>query len=114
VIAFYMDEHVPRAVTDGLRFRGIDVLIAQDDVAEGTPDNELLDRATKLGRVLYTHDDDLIVEAARRQNSGEYFCGVIYVHQEKITIGQAVRDLEYLAQAGNSADFENQVIYLPL
>jgi hypothetical protein len=29
-IKFYMDEHVPRAVTDGLRRRGVDVLTTQE------------------------------------------------------------------------------------
>ena len=28
----------------------------------------LLDRATDLGRVVFTFDDDLLVEAPRRQN----------------------------------------------
>jgi len=30
-LAFYMDVHVPRAITSALRLRGIDVLTAQED-----------------------------------------------------------------------------------
>jgi hypothetical protein len=30
-IAFYMDHHVPRAITVGLRLRGVDVLTAYED-----------------------------------------------------------------------------------
>lgn len=30
-VAFYMDEHVPRAISVGLRLRGVDVLTAQED-----------------------------------------------------------------------------------
>lgn len=30
-IALYMDVHVPRAVTLGLRLRGVDVLTAQEE-----------------------------------------------------------------------------------
>src|SRR5207302_1334872 len=32
-IRFYMDVHVPRAITEGLRLRGIDVVTAQEDGA---------------------------------------------------------------------------------
>jgi hypothetical protein len=38
---------------------------------------DLLDRASELGRVLFTMDDDLLVEAAARQNQGVAFGGVI-------------------------------------
>lgn len=69
-ISLYMDVHVRRAVTEGLRLRGVDVLTAQADGADGFADPELLDRATELGRVLFTQDDDLLREAKRRQQTG--------------------------------------------
>jgi predicted nuclease of predicted toxin-antitoxin system len=57
-VALYMDEHVHRAITVGLRLRGMDVLTAQDDGQRNTPDNVLLDRAAELGRVLFSQDED--------------------------------------------------------
>lgn len=30
-LAFYMDENVPKAITEGLRLLGIDVLTVQED-----------------------------------------------------------------------------------
>jgi len=53
-VAFYMDEHVPRAISVGLRLRGVDVLTAQEDGLRNTPDAVLLDRATAIGRVTFT------------------------------------------------------------
>ena len=53
-VAFYMDEHVPRAISVGLRLRGVDVLTAQEDGLRNTPDAVLLDRATAIGRVIFT------------------------------------------------------------
>jgi len=41
-VALYMDEHVHRAITVGLRLRGVDVLTAQDDGRRHVPDHELL------------------------------------------------------------------------
>ena len=59
-IRLYMDVHVRWAVTDGLRRRGVDVLTAQDDASEELDDASLLDRASSLGRVLFSQDDDLL------------------------------------------------------
>jgi hypothetical protein len=53
-IALYMNQHVPRAITVGLRLRGVDVLTASEDGASRMDDAELLDRAGELGRVLFT------------------------------------------------------------
>ncbi len=68
-IELYMDVHVPRAVTEGLRLREVDVLTAQEDDTAEIPDPQLLDRATVLGRVLVSQDKDLLREAAFRQRS---------------------------------------------
>ena len=51
---------VRRAITAGLRLRGIDVVTAQEDGASELPDPELLDRATALSGLLFTQDDDLL------------------------------------------------------
>ncbi len=96
-IEYYMDVNVPIAITEGLRLRLVDVLTAQEDGASRLSDPELLDRPTALGRVLFTHDDDLLREGARRQSIGESFSGVIYAHQLRITIGQCVHELELIA-----------------
>lgn len=65
-LQLYMDHHVPRAITVGLRQRGVDVLTAFEDGAHELLDPDLLDRAGALGRVLFIRDDDLLAEATRR------------------------------------------------
>ena len=47
-IALYMDVHVHRAITTGLRLRDVDVLTAQEDGHLTAGDERLLDRATEL------------------------------------------------------------------
>ncbi|MBI3330265.1 MAG: DUF5615 family PIN-like protein [Nitrospinae bacterium] len=110
-VQLYMDVHVRRAITEGLRLRGVDVLTAQDDGAIRLPDAELLDRATASGRGLLSQDEDLLRKAARRQHEGVPFAGVVYAHQLKVTIGQCVRDLDLIAHAGEPEDFANRVEY---
>ena len=109
-----MDVHIPAAITEGLRLRGVDVLTAQEDGRRRLPDTALLDHATGLGRVLFTQDDDLLREAAERQRHGVAFAGVIYGHQLKVTVGQCIRDLELLAKVNEPEDYANRVEYLPL
>lgn len=59
-VRFYTDVHVPFAITAELRIRGVDVLTAQTDNATRLDDSPLLDRATELGRVLFSRDQDLL------------------------------------------------------
>lgn len=109
-----MDVHVPRAITDGLRLRRADVLTAQRDGAAQLTDAELLDRATALGRVLFTRDADLLAEAVQRQRASRQFAGMIYAHQLHVTVGQCVADLELAATIGEPAELANRIYYLPL
>lgn len=113
-VGLYMDENVHRAISAGLRLRGVDVLTVQEDGLRGIPDPELLDRASELGRPLFSQDDDLIAEARRRQSEGIAFSGVVFAHQLRVTIGDCVRDLAFLAEAGEPEDFERQIVFLPL
>lgn len=113
-LAFYMDHHVPRSITTGLRARGVDVLTAYEDGAHEMEDEELLDRAAELERVLFTRDDDFLVEAAKRQELGIPFYGVIYAHQLRVPIGRCIENLEIIAGVGEPSDLLNSVRYLPL
>ena len=114
MIALYMDEHVPRAITLGLKLRGIDVLTVQEDNFSGKSDPELIERAVYLQRTIFTYDDDLLVEATQRQRSGQQFYGVVYAHHLRISIGECIKDLELLAKYVETKEIKNQVIFLPL
>jgi hypothetical protein len=113
-LKLYMDHHVPRAITIGLRIRSVDVITAHEDATNKLSDSHLLDRASKLGRVLFTQDDDLLVEAVRRQRDAIPFSGVIYAHQLRASIGRCIQDLELIARAGEDEDMANSIEFLPL
>ncbi len=102
-----MDVHVPQAIADGLRRRGVDVAIAREFGLEEVEDSELLDQATAMGRVLVSQDEDLLREARLRATSGTEFLGVAYGHQLEMSIGAAVADLELMAKAYLPEDMAN-------
>jgi hypothetical protein len=109
-----MDHNVPRAITDGLRARGVNVLTAFEDGTSEMDDSELLNRAATLGRVLFTRDYNLLQEATKRQRNRVPFNGVIYAHQLRVSIGTCIRDLEIIAKTGTYDDLQNRVEFLPL
>src|SRR5262245_2820563 len=109
-----MDVHVPFSITEGLRRRGVDVLTSQEDGTDLYDDPPLLDRVGQLGRVLFTRDEDFIVEATRRNRSAKSFAGIIYAHQLRVTIGQCIHDLEIIAKACEPDELANRVLFLPL
>lgn len=113
-LALYLETHIPFAVAEALRQRGVDCLTAEEDDASALPDPALLDRATALGRVLVTHDQDFLVEGPRRQQAGEFFAGIIFARHLWVSVGQLVRDLEMMAKVYDPPDLANRIEYLPL
>jgi hypothetical protein len=64
-LAFYLDHHVPAAIAAGLRQLQIDVLTVAEDGKAEWDDDQLLERALELGRIVFTQDRDFLVLAAR-------------------------------------------------
>ena len=112
-VALYMDVHVPGPITRQLRRRGIDVLTAQEDGRDAVPDEQVLTRATALGRILFTHDVLFRVEAENWQRQGRDFAGLLFGPQLGGTIGQYVEDLELIAKASEPDEWRNVIQFLP-
>ncbi len=113
-LSLYMDAHVPRAITQALRVRGVDVITADEDGADQTSDDEILERAAHLGRVLFTQDYDFLAIAAEYQAKGHFFSGAIYAHQAVAAVGVYIHDLEITAKICEPGELHNQVFFLPL
>lgn len=90
------------------------MLTAEEDHNRSTSDPDLLTRAASLGRLMFSNDADFLTEATRRQRSGECFAGLVYGHQMRITIKQAIEDLELITTVFDLPDIENRVQHLPL
>ena len=112
-IGLYMDVHVPMAITEQLRRRGVDVVTAIEDGAATLEDDELLARASELGRVLFTQDIRFKALAEDWQREGKAFGGLIFGHQLRGTIGQFVKDLDLIAQASAPDEWRSVVEHLP-
>ena len=113
-LQLYMDQHIPAAVTRGLRRRGVDVLTTEGDHAANWDDEEILARATDLERIVFTQDDDFLAIGHHWQLAGRDFAGIVYAHQLRITIGQAIADLELISKIMTAEEMRNRIEFLPL
>jgi predicted nuclease of predicted toxin-antitoxin system len=108
-----MDHHVPAAITQGLRQRGVDVITAEEDGSTQLDDELLFERTTLLGRTLFTQDRDFLAISYRWHQAGRNFAGLAYAHQLNISIGQAVQDLELIAKVFDPDDMINRIEFIP-
>ena len=113
-LRLYFDHHVPRAIAIGVRRRGIDVLTTEADGTADRDDEFLLQRATDLGRVVFTQDRDFLALAAAWQHTRREFTGMVYAHQMRITIGAAIQALVLIASLMHPDDMRNRVEFVPL
>jgi hypothetical protein len=113
-LTIYMDVHIPAAITDGLRRNGLDVLTSQEDDTRTADDDDLLRRATSLGRLLFTYDEDFLTIPAAWQRSGEHFPGILFAAQTGMSIGQTIADITLILEACSAAELADRVTYLPL
>ena len=75
-------------------------------------DPELLRRAREVGRILFSQDEDLIVEAVKCQRAGEQFATVVFARQLDLSLGRCIAGLEALATAALPEDAQGQIIFL--
>ena len=113
-LRYYFDHHVQGPVAEGLRRRGIEVITAWEDGARQLPDESLLTRATELGCVLVTNDEDFTVIAAAWQALGRPFAGIVYMTRQAIPYGTLIEDLHLIAETYTPDEMLNRVEYLPL
>ncbi len=110
----YLDVHVPSSIAVELRRRGVDVITAREDGTAELPDEALLEKASQLGRVIFTQDIRFKALAESWQREGRDFAGLLFGHQLHGSIGQYIRDLELIAKATETENWSGQVEQLPL
>jgi len=107
-IRFHLDEHVPRAVADGLRRLGIDVTTSTDAGLLGSDDSAHIAYGIAESRVVFTEDDDFLVLAAQGVNHS----GVAYSRQNTRSIGYVIRALELIWEVYEPDEMVNRIEFI--
>jgi predicted nuclease of predicted toxin-antitoxin system len=83
---FHLDESVNPAIAEGLRLRGIACTTSREVGLLGASNAAQLTFATSQQRILVTTDEDFLALAPLQPHAG-----IVYWHQERRTIGEAIR-----------------------
>jgi hypothetical protein len=107
-IRFHLDEHVPVAIAEGLRRRGIDATTAAEAKLLAARDPAHLTFAMSEGRVLFTQDADFL----RLHAAGSVHMGIAYCHQESRSIGDIIRGLVLIWEIYEPNEMKGRVEFL--
>lgn len=107
-IRFHLDENVDVPVADALRRRGIDVTTTIDAGLVAANDESQLSYATAQGRVLVTHDSDLLA----LHSNGVPHAGICFCHKEKFSPGQLMHALLLVEACLQADEIVGQVEFL--
>lgn len=94
-IRYHLDEHVDRAVAEGLRLRGVDVTTTVAAGLAGALDEDQLAFAAAHGRVFVTRDRHFLVV----HSQGIAHAGIAFWHSKRRNVGELVLDLVLLWRA---------------
>lgn len=116
MIRLLTDENFDQRIIRGLlaRLARLDCVSVQSIGMAGSTDDQILDYAAKVGRVVVTHDVQTVpAHAVYRLRANLLSCGVIVV-PNSLGIGKTIDDLEVLIRCTNEADLLNVIYFLPI
>ena len=102
------DEHIPHAIVEGLRRRGINVVTVQEIGLCSTRDEVIMARARQDGRTIYTRDADFL----RLDKDGHKHRGILYHHALAYSIAQAIQKVALACEVVSPPEMENRVKFL--
>ena len=113
---FLADENTSKDLVRGIlrRSTGIDICRLKDRGLQGATDPDVLEAASREGRVLVTQDvRTMPAHAWDRVRRGLAMAGMIVVPQS-LSLGDAIDEILILGECLVDDEWRDQVIYLPL
>lgn len=110
-LRLYFDECVDARIIAGVRRRHIDSVTAGDERLLGASDEEHLQRATHLGRVIVTADHDFFELVHARLQAGARFPGLLFI-PNGTSVGSTVKSIELAGTIFSPADMVDQIEWL--
>jgi len=107
-VKFYLDEHIPKGVVEGLRRRDVDVLTVQEAGRSGDSDEKQLAFAAREGRVLVTFNDDFL----RLDATGVPHTGIVFSQTGRVTVGDLIESLMLIANVIEPNEMKNHIEFI--
>lgn len=90
-----------------MKRRGVEAFSAKDIGKLGLTDEQQIEVAERNRATVFTHDVDFLRMASEREHPG-----IIYVHQQKLDVGECIRRLKSIVESKSSEEMRNQIIFL--
>ncbi len=116
IVRFLADEDRDSDIIAALRSSepSIDILDVKKEGLRGAKDSVLLDIAEEQGRIVISHDRRTMTRHFReRMSKGKSNPGLFIVPQ-RLAVGEIVESLLLVWTASNAAEWDGQIVYLPL
>jgi len=107
-VRFYLDEHIPKGVVDGLRRRDVNVLTVQEAGRSGKSDEEQLTFAAREGRVFVTFDDDFL----KLDAAGVPHAGIVFSQTGRRTVGEMIEKLVLISSVIEASEMKNHIEFI--
>lgn len=107
-IRFLMDVHVHRAITEGLRRRGVEVLTCQEAALSTFEDVDILLYASERNWTVFSQDTDFLQLCALGQITHK---GVVYSHKQN-PISRIIQGLVLIHEVLESSEMENHLEFI--
>jgi len=107
-VKFYLDEHIPKGVLEGLRRRGVDVVTVQEAGRSGDLDEKQLSFAAGEDRVLVTFDDDFL----KLDATGVPHTGIVFSQTGRPTVGEMIESLMLISSVIESGEMTNHIEFI--
>jgi len=95
------------AIVEGLKRRGVDILSAGELGKLGLTDDQQISVAKTNRAILFTHDADFLRIACHKRQPG-----IIYVHQQKFSVGECIKRIKAITETKEPAEMRNRIVFL--
>ena len=85
----------------------MNIFSAKDLSKLGLTDEEQIKTVIQNQAVIFTNDADFIKIAINKSHPG-----IIYFHQQKLTIGECIKKLKLIAETKTPREMVNQIVFL--
>jgi len=85
----------------------VEAFSAKDIGKLGLTDEQQIKVAAANQAIIFTHDVDFVRIASQREH-----LGIIYVHQQKLSVGECIKRLKAIAETRSLGEMHNRIIFL--
>jgi predicted nuclease of predicted toxin-antitoxin system len=107
-ILFHLDENCHRAISEGLKRRGLDVTTAPEVGLMRATDEQQIAYGLAQVRVIFTQDRDFL----RLHATGIPHAGIAYCDKDTKSIGEIIQGLVLIWEILDPEDMRNRVEFL--